>query len=94
MSEWELVLPDGFTEYEWEVERKGWIEVECILDGEKINVIFYDLVRLGQEIKEELDNGNFFFEENLIVLRKVNITSMKTAISNFKIREGKLLFLN
>lgn len=78
----ELVLPDDFDEYAWEVESKGvfW-DVRVRYGGREYPVTFYEPERLAQDAAEELDEGKPFFEPNIIVVRKVSKDAMIAAVA-------------
>ena len=65
----ELVLPDDFDDYAWEVEAKG-----CLLDatvrwsGYDFVVSFYDPVRLAQTIASDLEQSSQTAFDRLVVL--------------------------
>ncbi|GGO02670.1 hypothetical protein [Microbispora bryophytorum] len=74
--------PDDFGDYAWEVEAKGWFEgVTVEWNGARIRPVFYDPVRLNQEISDELAGGSYFREPNLIVIEKVTRDHMEVAIA-------------
>ena len=80
MSSFSLVLPADFADYEWEIEAKGcFFRARMIVAGKHYSLNFYDAVRLGQEIKDELERGGVFFEPNLVVVRSVTKAEMGKA---------------
>jgi len=80
---YELELPSDFTDYEWEVESKGWFDnVGLSFNGKRYKLSFYDPARLNQEAEDEIYSSSYFFEQNLIVIRSVNAKNMRTAIEN------------
>jgi len=75
-----LELPTDFENYGWEVEAKGWYsQARIIASGTRYLINFYDPVRLGQQIQDELERGQIFFEPNLVVVRAVTRANMETA---------------
>ncbi len=81
MPSFSFALPPDFSDYEWEVTAKGcfsegWLSVA----GKRYRLNFYDVVRLGQEIESELENGCVFFEPNLVIVRSVTRTEMEMAV--------------
>jgi len=80
MSSFSFILPSDFLDYEWEVAAKGcFSEARIIVSGKHYRLNFYDVVRLGQEIESELDNGSLFFEPNLVIVRSVTKSDMERA---------------
>ncbi|MVO18481.1 hypothetical protein [Parasedimentitalea huanghaiensis] len=75
--------PEDFDDYAWELSSKGCFEVQAVVDGETINVNFYDKYRLQQdtELSEEL--GENFLAENIIVVDVVDRERMDAAIKSF-----------
>lgn len=77
----ELKLPDGFQDYAWEVEAKGafW-DATVRLEDLEVAVIFYDPVRLAQDVTDELAERPTFELKRVIVVRSVTEESMRVAI--------------
>jgi hypothetical protein len=83
MASYSLVFPEDFDEYESEVTAKGWFgNARLNFSGKKYRLIFYDPVRLGQEIEDELQRGCAFFEPNLIIVRSVTGSDMERAVES------------
>ncbi|MDZ4150890.1 hypothetical protein [Methylicorpusculum sp.] len=81
MVDYQLIFPDDFDDYSWEVESKGWFNgAIAIFEGVHYSVVFYDPIRLAQEIEDELKETPAFFENNLIVVNVVNRRHMEKAI--------------
>lgn len=81
MGNYRIIFPNGFDDYAWEVESKGWLQgVIVILDGKKYPITFYDPVRLSQDIDGELSAEGFFFEGNLVVLKNIDRDSTERTI--------------
>ena len=80
MSDFSFVLPEDFADYEWEVEVKGWFSgAKMLLSGKSYQLNFYDPVRLGQTIGDDLELGRAFFEPNLIIVKSVTRSNMEQA---------------
>jgi hypothetical protein len=80
MSQFSLGLPADFTDYEWQLESKGcFFGAWMIAGGKRYRLNFYDPVRLGQEIEDELNRGNVFFERNLVIVQSVTRANMERA---------------
>ncbi|MFF0868451.1 hypothetical protein ACFYUV_42305 [Nonomuraea sp. NPDC003560] len=62
---------------------KGWFsDVLIEREGQLYRPAFYDPIRLGQEIAEEMARGaGFFREANLVVVDRVTRAYMEAAIS-------------
>lgn len=55
----ELVLPTDFHDCAWEVEVKGVLrDVPVRVGTGVVKITFYDPVRLGQDLAEELARGH------------------------------------
>jgi hypothetical protein len=77
----ELVLPLDFQDYAWEVESKGWFDGAVLFHlNNRYRLTFYDSVRLGQEIGEELRRQPLFIEPNLLVVESVTEAAMRKAV--------------
>lgn len=75
-----FALPSDFADYEWEVTAKGcFSEARITVSGKRYRLNFYDAVRLGQEVKSEIESGGVFFEPNLVVVRSVTRADMEQA---------------
>jgi hypothetical protein len=76
-----LILPQDFSDYEWEIESKGWFSAAKIqIDGVFYRLNFYDPVRLAQEVESSLQNGVAFFEPNLVVVPSLTKANMEQAV--------------
>lgn len=80
----ELLLPEDFTSYEWEVESKGWFVAKALFDGQQFSLSFYDPIRLAQDLQDELESGVVFFENNVVVVNSVNSLNMKRAVEELQ----------
>ena len=81
MTKTSLAFPQGFDSYASEVEAKGWFaEAKLVLSGKQHRLTFYDPVRLGQEIEDQLQRGTAFFEPNLVVIPSVTRENMEKAV--------------
>lgn len=79
---YKLVFPDGFDDFVWELESKGWLAgAVAVIDGRRYRVTFYDPTRLAQDIESELKQAELFFEPNLLVVPAVTRAHMETAIA-------------
>ena len=78
-----LILLDWQEGDDWLLKSKGWFchNFVELANGNRYRVCFYDSVRLGQELKDNDQNGKpFFIEDALIVLTEVTLENMKAAI--------------
>ena len=81
----ELILPNDFSDYEYEVANKGWFsEASLRIDGNRYRLNFYDVRRLKQEAEACLQQGVPFFLPNLIVLNRVTKRDMEQAVEKLK----------
>lgn len=65
----------------------GHAHVE-LANGTKHPVVFYDAVRLAQDLEEEASQGRPFIAENgLIVLESITLENMESAVSTL-VKEG------
>ena len=77
----ELVLPEDFDDYAWEVEAKGYLLTASIRFGERrIPVAFYDPVRLAQDIETELEAGRVAVFMRVIVVRSLTAEAMRDSV--------------
>jgi len=89
VPKYSLVFPEGFDDYAWEVQAKGWFADAMLLSlGRQYRINFYDPVRLGQEIESEHKRGGVFFEQNLVVVQSVTRPNMEKAM-NFLMESGQ-----
>ena len=88
-----LDLPEDFGDYEWEVTAKGcFLEARLVVSGIRYRLNFFDASRLTQEIVDELENGNAFFEANLVVVHSVTRQSMERAVEQL-VQSGRVTLL-
>jgi hypothetical protein len=93
VTDYSLVFPEGFDDYAWEVESKGWFgEARLTSMGRSYRIIFYEPVRLAQEIEDELKRGKPFLEQNLVVVPSVTRQNMETAVE-YLVQYGQLSLL-
>lgn len=79
-----IKYPEGYVEdnyFQFEVEAKGYLQ-NVILQflNRDYKLIFYDPIRLEQDILEELKIKKTFFVSNLIVIESVNMEHINNAI--------------
>ncbi|TNB76374.1 hypothetical protein FHJ30_02045 [Arthrobacter sp. BB-1] len=77
----ELVLPQDFSDYAWEVESKGYFDAAVRLGDSLIPVSFYDPVRLQQEIADDIESDRLFTIRRLLVIEVVTVENMKWAVA-------------
>lgn len=81
MSAYELIFPPEFLEYEYEYEAKGYLSGARIVAGEQYaDVVFYEPVRLGQDIAEEIADGGYLAFTNLVVVPHVTKDALIHAV--------------
>jgi len=77
-----LIFPDYFEDEGWIYESKGYFADITLHFADKIyELMFYDPVRLSQEINGELQRQIFFLERNLIVIPAVTRQHMEQAVA-------------
>ena len=76
---------DMNSSIEEEISRKGWCNAFIVVlpDKSEYELIFYDPVRLMQDIKATMERTNLFAEPGLIVIEDVTKKNMEDAV--FKI---------
>lgn len=90
MKEYKLNWPDDFEDSAWEIESKGWFAgLEVVIDGKTLRPVFYDPVRLSQDINGEISSAGFFFEPFLIVIQKVTRDTIERAVTDL-VKSGGL----
>lgn len=68
--EFKLRLPSDFDESLW--ASKGYVrDVELSVGDQVYRLTFYDPIRLAQDAAAETESGDFFFEQNLVVVAAV-----------------------
>jgi hypothetical protein len=75
-----LVLPEDFDDYAWEIESKGvfW-DVRLRYGGREYPLTFYEPRRLAQDVTDQLEEYPIFFEQNIVVVKKVTRAAMDLA---------------
>jgi hypothetical protein len=76
----DLRLRDDVDGDLWDITAKGWFPAELSYRGRTYAVTFYDPVRLAQTIEDDLEQDGFFFAENLIVVKTVELRSLDDAV--------------
>ena len=84
MTDRNLEFPDGFDECaQWEVQSKGFFEHAVVRFGDvAVPVTFFDPVRLRQEVLSETYAGRAFSVKRLLVVPKVTVEQMRTAVAD------------
>lgn len=78
----ELILPDDFDEYAWEVEAKGYFSDAFVRVEETVlPVVFYEPTRLAQDVAEEIFAGRTFAATRLLVVAQVTEAAMRRAVA-------------
>ena len=86
-----IFFPEGFDDFAWEAESKGWLQgAVVVIAGKRYNVIFYDPTRLAQDIEVALKESAVFFEPNLLVVPCVTRAHMEVAITTIA-RTGRFV---
>lgn len=80
--ETQLVLPEGFAEYAWEVEAKGVLMGASLSRGERlVGVTFYEPTRLAQDVEEDLNLDGLTTLTRVIVIKKVTLELIQQAVA-------------
>lgn len=77
----ELVLPQDFSDYAWEVESKGYFDAAVRVGDSVVTVSFYEPTRLQQEIVDDIEAGRLFTIRRLLVIEMVSIENMQWAVA-------------
>ena len=81
MTAYDLIWPDGFEDYAWQLEAKGRCSGVVIkVGGRSVKPVFYDPVRLKQDLDEEISSKRYFLERNLIVLETVSREAIEAVV--------------
>jgi hypothetical protein len=81
VTEHAVEFPEGFNDFAWEAESKGWLQgAIAVIAGRRYRVMFYDPTRLAQDIDGALKESAVFFEPNLLVVPSVTRAHMEAAI--------------
>lgn len=82
-AEYELELPEDFPEYAYEYEAKGYLAGARIRRGaEQAQVVFYDPVRLAQDIEEELADAGHLAFANIVVVPQITPEAIARAVGD------------
>jgi hypothetical protein len=82
VNRFEIEFPEGFDDYAWEVESKGWLSGVVVTIGDRrFSVTVYDPIRLAQEIRDAMDRSGAFFEHNLLVVPIVTRAHVQAGIA-------------
>lgn len=78
-----VIFPEGFDERAaLEIPLKGWLKAQVELeDSCRYDVYFSDLIRLQQDVDEEVKSGRpCFAEPGLIVVPEVTVRTIQEAV--------------
>jgi hypothetical protein len=70
---------------EWEIENKGWFEqaIVHLPDGKKLQVSFWDPIRLAQDLEADLKSGRACLAApGMIVIPKITVRNMEAAVKD------------
>ena len=77
----QLILPEDFADYAWEVEAKGaFFDAVVVEEGHRASVTFYDPVRLQHDVADELVDGIAFVAPRLLVVPRLTREAMASAV--------------
>lgn len=64
--DYQIRFPEGFEEYAWQLESKGWCGgIEVLYDKKIYSLTYYDPHRFAQDVADELAQNGFFFGQQL-----------------------------
>lgn len=88
-----IIFPDWFDELtEFEAENKGFLlNFTVFVNDVEYCFSFYDIHRLIQDYEETIQELNFFYEKNLVILLKVTKYNIINFIQNHLIKNSKSL---
>lgn len=78
-----LIIPDFGEREAFEAASRGYLSSAHVelQDGRRFGVVFYDPVRLAQDLASEAAEGRpFLAERGLVVVAEVTMENMKTAV--------------
>ena len=61
MKKYIIKVERDFSDYAWEVESKGCLEVDIQIFDKLYTFNFYDPIRLNQAIEDDLNSNQYFF---------------------------------
>ncbi|WP_157631965.1 hypothetical protein [Catelliglobosispora koreensis] len=87
---YEIVYPEVLKDdYDfWEVEQKGWMDVDVVYGVRRIQVTFYDINRLTLEARKALSSNGFFAENPIVVVAAVTRANIEEAVRRLVDRAG------
>lgn len=89
MTSPQLEFPEGFDDFAWEAEAKGWLPGVRVRVGDRAYTLtFYDPVRLAQDLEEALEQRVVFAERNLLVLKEVTRANIVAAVAEIAANGG------
>ncbi|MFI1169862.1 hypothetical protein ACH4UM_41610 [Streptomyces sp. NPDC020801] len=78
---YDLQLPDYLSGYEVETEAKGYlVGVKVVSSGATFELAVYDVVRLAQEVADEVQSDGYFTVANLVVVPRVTRAEITRAV--------------
>jgi hypothetical protein len=78
MSSFSFDLPRGFVDDEMLWKAKGYFPgARLTVSGKQYDLMFYDPVRLRQDIESELDHAGLLFEPNPVIIQSVTRANME-----------------
>jgi hypothetical protein len=79
---YDLQFPDYLSGYEVETEAKGYlVGVIVRTPGATYELTVYDVVRLGQDVAEEVQSDECFVVANLLVVPRVTRVDISRAVA-------------
>lgn len=86
-----IVFPDGYdARREFETQSRGYLGgvVVQLADGSRYEIFFSDLVRLEQNLMDDVRSGRAYYTEpGLVILPEITTEAIKTAVAGL-MRDG------
>ncbi|WP_374668508.1 hypothetical protein [Acinetobacter sp.] len=82
MKNYTIQLENDFHEYAWEIEAKGWLQVDVEINQHMYTFNFYDPARLNQNIQDDLNSCQYFCDINLVVIPSVTLKHIQYFLEN------------
>ncbi len=89
METYKVIFPDGFDDYAWEFEIKGYYsEVRVNIGGQEYEIEFFDPTRLAQDIDMGLSYRAAVVVCNTVLVNAVTRDAMEQAVE-YIVRSGE-----
>ncbi|MEH6629954.1 MAG: hypothetical protein V7776_03975 [Halopseudomonas aestusnigri] len=90
MPNFEIHFSTDFSEYEWEIEAKGWYgDLPVTWRGKLYMLNFFDPVRLNQDLQGELEQNSIALLLNTVIIDRLTKNGITEAVSKL-VNSGEL----